>query len=91
LKRIVLVLFVMLVMVALLAPMAMAQEGPPRDQDVSGKYGCLGPGVDQGDGTIAQPTFGPLSKNEAEEGLASGAYVECSKNLPYQASEPGVN
>jgi hypothetical protein len=92
LKRVVLVLFVMLVVVALLAPMAVAQDGPPRDQNLSGKYTCYGPWVIQPDGEEAQAYYSDLSKKEAEEGLASGAYVECSeKTLPYQASEPGSN
>jgi hypothetical protein len=95
-KRIMLLLTVAFVMVALLAPMAMAQAQedppatPPRDQDQSGTYGCDGPTVVDENGSH-YPVYTPLSKKEAEEGLASGAYVRCQKNLPYQASEPGVN
>ena len=84
-KRIVLVLFGMLVIVALLAPMAQAQEGPPRGEDVAGKYSCEGPTVVDEDGQASNQVFSPLSKKEAEEGLATGAYVSCQKNLPYQA------
>ena len=78
--------WLMVAMVAMMATPAMAQASPPRGEDVSGKYGCLGPVFITPDGQEAQAKYGPLSKKEAEAGLATGAYVECSnKSLPYQA------
>jgi hypothetical protein len=71
-------------MVVLLVPIA--QASPPLDQDLSGKYVCYGPWVILPDGEEAQAVYRDLSKKEAEAGLATGAYVECSnKILPYQA------
>ena len=86
-KRILVLLCVVALMVVMLAPMAHAippETTPPLDQNVSGKYSCLGPEQPNPGGGTFQEVFSPLSKEEAEEGLASGIYVRCDKNLPYQ-------
>ena len=88
-KRILVLLTAVALMVALLVPMAQAsppEDTPPLGQNVSGKYSCAGPTETNPDGGTSYPVYSPLSKKEAEAGLASGAYVECVQNLPYQVS-----
>ncbi len=85
-----LVLFVILVMVALQAPTA--QASPPLGQDASGKYECYGPYETRPDGEERQPVYTDLSKKEAEEGLATGAYTQCSNKIIERAEalHPGL-
>ena len=88
-KHTIVLVVVALVMVALLAPIAQAsppEDTPPLGQNVSGKYSCSGPEQTNPDGGTFHTVYSPLSKKEAEAGLASGAYVACAQNLPYQAS-----
>jgi hypothetical protein len=85
-KRMLTVLTAVLVLAATLGVMALpAMAQSSQEQSWSGKYICYGPFVTV-DGFEMRQLYGPLSKKEAEEGLASGAYVGCDdKILPNQA------